>query len=312
MSSPQNPVGTTATATTEQAQSRSSDLRNAVKVAAVGYAGSVVSRLRRHAWPTLRYLGQTEVHTYAFSVAANAILSLFPAIILVLTLARTVFHSQKMFDVILQIIREYMPANQDFIVASMGAAGRRRLTWLPILMLFVSSTGIFLPLEVALNKVWGIRKNRSYLMNQLVALGLALACGLLALGSIAAVTLLTGDIITRDHWFWRFVARFIIDLFGVPASIAVFFLIYWVLPNGRVPARSVLPAAVISGVLFEVLRHAYSLAVPFFNFQESYGPFYVSVTLIFWAFLCGMLLLGGAFLSAADHVQAHVEAEQKD
>jgi YihY family inner membrane protein len=312
MLSPQNPVDNTAPAAPEQPQSRSADLRNAVRVAAIGYAGSVVSRLRRHAWPTLKYLTQTEVHTYAFSVAANAILSLFPAIILALTLARTVFHSQKMFDVILQIIREYMPANQDFIVASMGAAGRHRLTWLPILMLFVSCTGIFLPLEVALNKVWGIRKNRSYLMNQLIALGLALACGLLALGSIVAVTMLTGDFITRDHWFWRFVAHFIIDVFGIPVSIGVFFLIYWVLPNGKVPARSVLPAAIIIGVLFELVRHAYSLAVPFFNFQESYGPFYVSVTLIFWAFLSGMLLLGGAFLSAVDHVQAHVEAEQND
>jgi len=51
-------------------------------------------------------------------------------------------------------------------------------------MLAISSTGIFLPLEVALNKVWGIEKNRSYLMNQLIALVLAFACGSLAMLSI--------------------------------------------------------------------------------------------------------------------------------
>src|SRR5258708_2545820 len=33
------------------------------------------SRLRRYGWTTLRYLTQTEVHTYAFSVAANSLLS---------------------------------------------------------------------------------------------------------------------------------------------------------------------------------------------------------------------------------------------
>jgi membrane protein/epoxyqueuosine reductase len=32
-----------------------------------------------------------------------------------------------------------------------------------------------------------------------------------------------------------------------------------------------------------------------------YGPFSVSVTLIFWSFWSGMLLLGGAYLSAAEH-----------
>ena len=44
--------------------------------------GGLFYRLRRYGWPTLRYLTQTEVHTYAFSVAANSILSLFPLIVL--------------------------------------------------------------------------------------------------------------------------------------------------------------------------------------------------------------------------------------
>src|SRR6202789_613832 len=43
-----------------------------------------------------RYLTRTEVHTYAFSVAANAILSLFPFIVLLLTISRNVFHSHAM------------------------------------------------------------------------------------------------------------------------------------------------------------------------------------------------------------------------
>jgi hypothetical protein len=42
------------------------------------------------------YMTRTEVHTYAFSVAANAILSLFPFIVLLLTVSRKVFHSYAM------------------------------------------------------------------------------------------------------------------------------------------------------------------------------------------------------------------------
>ena len=42
----------------------------------------------------------------------------------------------------------------------------------------------FLPLEVALNRVWGFRNNRSYLRNQLISLGLVFACGSLALLSV--------------------------------------------------------------------------------------------------------------------------------
>ena len=53
----------------------------------------ITGRLGHHGGSALRYLLQTEVHTYAFSVAANAILSFFPFIVLLLTLTRRVLHS---------------------------------------------------------------------------------------------------------------------------------------------------------------------------------------------------------------------------
>ena len=86
---------------------------------------------------------------------------------------------------------------------------------------------------------------------------------------------------------------------AILATIGIYFLIYWLLPNGKVPALAVLPAAIITGVISEAAKYLYILALPWLNFQEVYGPFSVSVTLIFWGFWSGMLLLGGAYLSAA-------------
>jgi uncharacterized BrkB/YihY/UPF0761 family membrane protein len=60
----------------------------------------------------------------------------------------------------------------------------------------------------------------------------------------------------------------------------------------------VLPAAIIMGLLSEALKYAYILALPRLNFQEVYGPFALSVSMMFWAFLTGLLLLTGAHLSA--------------
>ena len=85
---------------------------------------------------------------------------------------------------------------------------------------------------------------------------------------------------------------------SIGASIAIFFLVYWLLPNGKVPAQGVLPAAVIMGLLSEALKYVYIFALPRLNFAEVYGPFAISVSLMFWAFLSGMLLLTGAHLSA--------------
>ena len=148
---------------------------------------SLSHRLRRHGLSTLRYLMQTEVHTYAFSVAANCILSFFPFIVLLLTVVRRVFHSPEMYNVVLQLLRNYLPSNKDFVIRNLQflASVRGRGQVLSFLMLLITSTGVFLPLEVALNSVWGFKKNRSYLMNLSVSLGLALACGCLAVLSIA-------------------------------------------------------------------------------------------------------------------------------
>jgi YihY family inner membrane protein len=88
---------------------------------------------------------------------------------------------------------------------------------------------------------------------------------------------------------------------AIVCSVGIYFLIYWLLPNGRVPVRAVLPAAIIMALLTEGAKNLYVRSLPWLNFQEVYGPFAVSVTLMFWAYISGMLLLVGAYLSAAKY-----------
>lgn len=250
-----------------------------------------------------KYVLRTDVHTFAFSVAANAILSFFPFVLLLLTLIRRVFRSPAMYQVVVQLLRDYLPAGQDFVIRNLNALvnARHRAQVFSLLILLVTSSGIFMPLEVALNRIWRFPDNRSYLGNQLIALGLAFSCGVLALLSIALtaenVSLLKTLTLGHNFFTVRLVAFLIMKVFAIAASIAIFFLIYWLLPNGKVPARAVVPAAVIMGLLSEILKYCYILAVPRLDFQEVYGPFALSASLMFWAFLSGLLLLTGAHLS---------------
>ena len=267
---------------------------------------SLAHRLRRHGWSTLRYLMQTEVHTYAFSVAANSILSLFPFIVLILTVARRVFHSPAMYNVVLGLLRDYLPSNKDFVIRNLQflASVKGRGQALSLVMLLITSTGIFLPLEVALNSIWGFKKNRSYLMNLLVSVGLALGCGCLAMLSIALTAQnlkMLGLVMDDQNIVFRGLGFIVMKASAIVATIGIYFLIYWLLPHGKVPVRAVLPAAIVTGLVSEAAKYIYILVLPWLNFQEVYGPFAVSVTLIFWSFWSGMLLLGGAYLSAAEH-----------
>jgi membrane protein len=258
---------------------------------------------------TVKYLMRTDVHTFAFSVAANSILSFFPFVVLLMTVIRRVFHSRVMSDVIIDLLRDYLPAGQDFVIRNLNSMvnSRQRVQAVSLIILLVTSSGVFLPLEVALNRIWRFEKNRSYLGNQLVSLSLAFACGVLALLSIALtaapVKFLEFVLHGYGTGFVQLVGFLMMKIFAIAASITIFFLIYWLLPNGKVPARAVLPAAIIMGLLSEALKYAYILALPWLNFQEVYGPFALSVSMMFWAFLSGLLLLAGANLSAEEHLQ---------
>jgi YihY family inner membrane protein len=277
---------------------------------------SMLHTLRRNGMSTLKYLGTTEVHTYAFSVAANAILSFMPSAVLMLTVSRTILHSRSMSNAVIAMIKAFLPSNQDKIAGWITAQSRgHAIEVFSLVMLFISCTGVFEPLEVALNSVWGF-KSRNYLMNQLVSLGLALCCGLLALASVAATAGIWAPTTEAQVWMdthlgvgvLHTVVSFInttlqqvvLKVFGLLAAVLIFFLIYWLLPNGKIAARAVLPSAIITGVAFEVAQVIFMKALPLLDFPGTYGPFSISVTLIFWAFFVGLLLLGGAHLSAQD------------
>ena len=258
---------------------------------------------------TVKYLVRTDVHTFAFSFAANSILSFFPFVVLLMTLIRRVFHSRVLYDVVVELLRDNLPAGQEFVIRNLNAMvnTRQRAQVVSLVILLVTSSGVFMPLEVALNRIWRFPNNRSYFGNQLISLGLAVGCGVLALLSVAltAENVALMGFLRRGHssGFMHWMGFGVMKAFAIAASIAIFFLIYWLLPNGKVPAGAVLPAAIIMGLLSEALKYGYIFALPWLNFAEVYGPFALSVSMMFWAFLTGLLLLAGAHLSAEEHLR---------
>ncbi|SNS94774.1 membrane protein/epoxyqueuosine reductase [Granulicella rosea] len=248
-----------------------------------------------------KYMAGTEVHTYAFSVAANVILSLFPFIVLLLTISRNVFHSKQMEAVVGDLMTSLLPTGAAMVMRN--AHPQKGMQIFSIAMLLISSTGVFLPLEVALNAVWGVKKNRNYLQNQIVSIGLAAAVGALALASVG----LTAGQRGMMRWIFfghtenvvfNMLAGGVLNFFAIIASILLFFLIYWILPNRKIPARAVLPTAIVIGVLWEIAKYIYVLMLPRLDFRNVYGPFQTTVGLMMWSFLSGLLLLAGAHFSA--------------
>lgn len=261
--------------------------------------------VRRDSKALLLYLLDSEVHTFAFSVAANSILSFIPLIVLLFTLARSVFHSDAMMRVIGDMIYFYFPSNQGYVATSLAnEVPKHGVQVLSLVMILIACTGIFLPLEVALNQAWGIAKSRNYLLNQTIAIGLALLMVILGMGSVLLNAAARSGLAFLffqhvDNFFFKGISFVLLAVTTAIAAILFFFFIYWLLPNCKVPWRPVFRTAIVTGIIWQIAKFIYMALLPHFDFKLLYGPFYVSVSLLFWAYTSGLILFAGAQFSVS-------------
>ncbi len=260
--------------------------------------------------PTFRYWMKTEVHVYAFSVAANVLLSFYPFLIVSVSVASKVFGYLPALSAIDLALSEFFPdALGTFLRHNPPPRGNIEI--ISLILLMFTANGVFEPLEVALNHVWGIRQNRSFFRNQLVSLALIFICGGLVLGSLllTAFTQESYRTITGTQpawmppWLFSWMPLLTFKMAALWVTVFVLFLVYRYLPNGKPPLRRVIPAAVIVGVLLEVLKYINKWVWPSFyqKLDREYNVFKNSVTLILIGFLVSMLVLAGAEWSARGH-----------
>jgi YihY family inner membrane protein len=266
----------------------------------------IEGRVRR--WrPTIRYLSQTEVHVYALAIAASVLLSFVPFLIVMLTLVREVFHVPAAESALYLALHDYFPRDLgDFIAnnlkLNMSKAHHGRFQITSVVLLLFTANGVFEPLEVALNRAWGVAENRSYLKNQLLSFFLILLCGGLVLGSVM-LTAVNEKYVSTEFGIgvfppWMQLAIF--KLAAIPVTIVALFLTYWILPNRSVPVKRILPVAVLVGLALEVLKYAFFRAWPWLNqkFINEYSPFQQSASILVLSMATSLVVLAGAEWSA--------------
>ena len=172
-----------------------------------------------------------------------------------------------------------------------------------MLLLLFTANGIFEPLEVALNRAWGVNVNRSYLKNQAISLGLILACGALALLSLM-LTALGGHFLTASQGILAgvgaFTQRLLFKLAAIPVSMFALFLVYWLLPNRKVEPARVAPVAIVVGLILEGLKYLNLLFTNAIHekLDREYKMFEYSVTILLWSFVAALVVLAGAHCTA--------------
>jgi membrane protein len=294
---------------TSRSKSQSLDWRIAVKPFLVRVWSSIRGAALEFAkdWKAVgSYLIEPETHVFAFSIAANVLLAFYPFVLVMLSISKHVFHSTPAINALYVAIQDYFPGGTGFTIVrnlDLSLHQVRRMEWVSVLLLLLIANGVFLPLEVELNRAWGVVKGRNLLMNQLVSTGLIFTCGILALLS-AAVTA-SGRVLwqqvfgTASQVPWL-LSDGIFKLTSLPFTVLILFLVYWRLPNTKVPGWRVLPRAVVIAAILELLKWLNLAIWPWVRskFWREYGGFVDSITILTWSFFAGLIVLAGADWSA--------------
>lgn len=256
-------------------------------------------------WPAIYDLSTSEAYVYASAIAFNALLSFYAFLVLLGNVLINWAKWQTGYETIYRMMILIAPKEAAPVITSLDVVTRslgKGAGFYSIFALIFTCTGVFLPLELALNRAWGFKQVRGTIKQQLVYLPLVVVCGLVILLFVGLASLwgnALGVVVpfpgVRSVFFNLSAA-----LFAVPCITLIFFLIYYWLPNGKVQFRRVFFSSAAMAVLWVLMTFVYRLLLPMLNFRSQYDNLFAVVTIITWMFISSFLLILGANLSARE------------
>jgi uncharacterized BrkB/YihY/UPF0761 family membrane protein len=255
----------------------------------------------KNLFPLFRYLIlQTETHAFCLALAGAALLGFFPACLVMLAVFKNILRWQGAYEVLLNTLQAYFPVNQTFIVSNLKAQltlMKRNSEFASLLWVLLGAAGVFIPLETALNRLWGVREDRPYWLNQAVGFALTVVCTLLGLFFVSISTGFHELINQLPSDLVRTTLRFVVIHSTMTGLFMVsIFALYKYLPNKKISTRQVLPAAILAGIMVEIVRAIFARMLP--NLVPTQGPFAISVSFLLLIYFETFVLLGCGFLAS--------------
>lgn len=258
----------------------------------------------KHIVRFIRRIGLLEVNIYAAYASYFLVLSVFPAMMLIigilpytpLTAADLQTLLSKVTPAALEPLVRYM--TEELFALNSAAV----LSVSAVAALWTSSRGVY-SIQRGLNKVYTARETRSPLFVRLECIGFTLllfvsllATGVLYLGgqSLRAALEDTGTAAAM------FLLRIVRLKYVVTVLVLTLFFtgLYCIFPNRKIRFAAALPGAFASAVIWVVFTQLFSLYVERFgNYSLYYGSLSVLMLALLWLYACMVILLCGAIFN---------------
>ena len=273
-----------------------------------GQSGGHLRLIGLAAWRGVGELYNSDGLTHAASVAYYALISLFPFLLLSLSILGEVTSDAAERDEVVRFVFRYFPRQFDFITGqldsfqtspvSFGAGGLLMLVW--------ASTGVFNALTSAVNHAWGVEKRRSFLKHRLVSFMMLVAAGgstILGLMLVSAIRVAEsswfGVLLLRFQWLTT-LQTFTFQYLATIVLIVSVGLVFYFIPNAKTRFRDVWVGAVLTGLLWRVAFDGFAWYVTGNSrMSQIQGSITTVVVFLLWIYVSAVILMYGVEFTAA-------------
>lgn len=256
-----------------------------------GFVVRVVARLR-----------DIDLARAAGSLSFTTVLAIVPLATVAFSFVARFPVFEDWFDVLTQFtLRHLLPQSaaaeiRDHILAL--AAQAARLTGVSIAMIAISAALAVATVERQINAIWGIRRGRS-LTRRVVVYALGLTAGPVLLGaSISITTWLVVHSLAAVS-IRRTLGALIVEALPFLFAAAGLTLLYKGVPARRVALGPALVAGVLAALALEATKRAFAWYVTSIStYEVVYGALAALPIFLIWIYLCWIIVLVGAAVSA--------------
>jgi membrane protein len=262
------------------------------------------------AWRGLVELVNSNDLTHAAAIAYYALLSLFPFLLLIIAILRSVAgeDADDRVAVISFVFQYFPPRVGDFVrgwlndpladALPTGVAGGLALMW--------ASLGVFGAVTSAVNEAWGVERQRSFLKHRLVSFLMLVAAGVVMVTALLLVSAVTA---ARAPWFGELATRFrwlaalqtlTFDYLATILFILGVGLVFYFIPNTKTRFRDVWVGAILTGALWRLALDGFSWYLAH-NSQLTHIHKSIAAVVIFllWIYVSSIILMYGVEFTAS-------------
>jgi len=255
-------------------------------------------------------------------IAFYALFSLFPLLIFLISILGFILEQERVQAEVLALLKEVFPVAKDnvtqMIEQNLGTIFERRgsISVLAAVGLLWAGSNVFAAIVRNINLAWHTKTHTlTFLRDRLSAFGIISVLAVVILLSFLSAPILNliarfsvpfgqGKTISETGWWFMFS-----KLPTYFLSFILFVALYYWIPKTKVRWKEAVGGALFAtlGWRFAIAGFTWSIKQGLFNYQVIYGSLATILITMFWVYICALILLMGAHISAAIARQDRIE-----